>query len=59
MFSSTLELATEDQCPTLGANGHKGVIAGQYFLLFMLRALLIRLPAMDRKLKIELFPQLY
>ena len=25
-FTSTLELATEDQCPTLGTNCHKGVV---------------------------------
>ena len=59
MFSSTLELATEDQHPTLGTRCHKGVVARQYFLLFMHRVLLVTLPAMERKLKIDLFPLLY
>ena len=36
-FSGTLELATEDQFPTLGVNCHKGVVTGQYFQLFMHR----------------------
>ena len=55
-FLALLELATEDQCPTLGANCHKVVVAGKYFQLFVHRALLIKLPATERKLKIELFP---